>query len=158
MVIQMSSESGDIDYEREQEIRKKINKVNPKYRHEILAPPVELKLEQTTKRGRPVSKDTKLGRLISERNLNASRVAVFANITPRYMTEYMAGRKQFRPQDILALCRVLQVNPDAIIEDIDDEYEDEVTQLTDSNTSVGGIHTTKTVEDLQRQRRIERSE
>lgn len=66
------------------------------------------------------------------------------------MTEYCAGRKQFTQIHLLSLCRVLEVTPDQILEDVDEGYTDEVTDLTDSTTSTGGIHKTKTIKDLQR--------
>lgn len=102
-------------------------------------------------RGRPISRETKLGRLLSDRELRSYSVAASAGISPRYLTEYCAGRRAFTQDHVLSLCRVLGVTPDMILEDVEDDYEDEVTQLTDADTSTGGLHQTRTVEDLQRQ-------
>lgn len=118
-----------------------------------LAPNVAASIKKQTGRGRPNSRETKLGRLLSDRDLNVSSVGVFANVSPRYMTEYCAGRKELTQVHILSLCRVLDVTPDMIMEDVEDEYQDEITELTDSSTSIGGLRKTKTVKDLQREQK-----
>lgn len=106
--------------------------------------------EEKRVRGRPINNDTKLGRLIVKQGLRSYVVAGEANISPRLLTEYCAGRREMTQQHILSLCRVLRCNPWDIIEDVDDEYQDEVTTLTDPAKSTGGISGTRTVEDLQR--------
>lgn len=109
-------------------------------------------LPRQNQRGRPVSRETKVGRLISDRQLRVYAIAANANISPRVMSEYCAGRRSFSQHHLLALCRVLEVTPDQILEDEDLEgYEDEVTELTDAESSTGGIHTTKSITDLQRE-------
>lgn len=114
-------------------------------------PDLHVPLEKPNQRGRPISRETKLGRLISDRGYRAYSIAANANISPRILTEYCGGRRTFTQQHILSLCRVLSVTPDQILEDVDDEYEDEVTELTSTDTSTGGIHSTKSVKDLQRE-------
>lgn len=110
----------------------------------------------TERRGRPISRETKLGRLMSDRHIKSYTVAGLTGISPRILSEYCAGRREMPQHHLLALCRVLETTPDLILEDeiIEDDYEDEETQLIDPSTSTGGIHKTKTVEDLRREQEM----
>lgn len=107
-------------------------------------------LSPKKQRGRPINPDTKLGRLINRQARRSYVVAGEAGISPRLLTEYCAGRREMTQQHILSLCRVLDCNPWDILEDVDPDYEDEITNLTDSTKSAGGIGGTRTVEDLQK--------
>lgn len=112
-------------------------------------------------RGRPVSRESKLGRLLSAKGLKSYEVGGLASISSRMMTEYCARRKQYSQRHLLALCRVLNVTPDQILEDEDlEQYDytattpdstDREAELSSSETSVGGLHQTKTIQDLQRE-------
>lgn len=106
-------------------------------------------------RGRPINRESKFGRLLSDRQLRAYSVAANANIAPRILTEYCGGRRKFTQVHLLTLCRLLDVTPDMILEDEDlvipdSNYQDSETELTDSDTSVGGIDHTSRIEDIKR--------
>jgi len=65
---------------------------------------------------RPYPKHTKLGRLMYARGLRAIDVTVGTAISPRTMTEYLAGRKRPTPRNLTRLTMFLKVEPSAILE------------------------------------------
>lgn len=65
-------------------------------------------------RGRPHSLETKLGVMIKQRDTNVYTVAGQAQIAPRIMTEYLAGRRRIRDDHLANLSRVLECEPDEI--------------------------------------------
>lgn len=106
-------------------------------------------LKNIAGRGRPISQETKLGRMMFRRGLRAYYIAARAGFSSRIMTEYCAGRRTIEQTHLLALCRVLEVEPHEISEDIDEDY---VEELQDAEHTLPS-HTTKTVKDLQREHR-----
>lgn len=67
-------------------------------------------------RGRYVSLDTRLGRMIHDRNMKAYLVAAKAEVYPRLMTEYTNGRRVILPEHAERLAKVLNCKPEDIIE------------------------------------------
>lgn len=68
-------------------------------------------------RGRPICTDTKLGRIIVARNLNAYDVSTAGGFSSRTMTEYLAGRRIIRTEHLVRICRFLNVEPEDIVEE-----------------------------------------
>lgn len=105
-------------------------------------------------KGRPVCQETRLGRRINELDMRLYEVSGKANINPRLMTEYCAGRKAISDHHLLALCRVLKVEPWQILEDDPEEDANYTDPLTDSAQTVPTPSTgLKTVDDLKREHR-----
>lgn len=65
---------------------------------------------------RQYPRHTKLGRLMYERGLRAIDMTVGADIYPRTMTEYLAGRKRPSSRSLVRLTTFLKVKPEAILE------------------------------------------
>lgn len=103
-------------------------------------------------RGRPISQETKLGRAITRQGLRSYAVAGGAGFSPRLLTEYVSGRMPIPDHHLLALCRVLNMEPWQLKED---EQEEETTeeQLLDSARTVPMPKNLRTVEDLKRAHR-----
>lgn len=110
-------------------------------------------LKMNDRRGRPKSAETKLGRYLVENNYKSGSVAAAAGFTSRLLTEYMAGRRNIPQHHLLALCRVLEVTPDKILDEpiIDDEDDDNESQLHDAQHTVPGLQHVQKINDLKRQ-------
>lgn len=67
-------------------------------------------------RGKPVTTKTRLGRAITDRKVKVYVLCGATDITPRLMTEYIAGRKIPQPHHLEAICRVLDCEPEEILE------------------------------------------
>lgn len=68
-------------------------------------------------RGRPAGMDSKLGRLVREREILAYRVATECGFSARIMTEYCAGRRIIRPHHLEALANFFGVDKQDLVED-----------------------------------------
>lgn len=109
-------------------------------------------MKKPVARGRPISSESKLGRILNERQLRAYAVCAAAGINPRTFTEYCAARMEFTDKDLLSLCRVLEVEPWQLIEDDTTQHREYVDPLTDSEQTLPARNT-KSIEDLKRQHR-----
>lgn len=74
-------------------------------------------------KGRPHSTETKLGLLLQRREIRVYAFAAQVGVSPRMLTEYLAGRRQIRDKHLSEMCRVLGVEP----EDISGDSQDDVT-------------------------------
>lgn len=109
-------------------------------------------LKNIAGRGRPISQETKLGRMMFRRGLRAYYIAARAGFSSRVMTEYCAGRRPMNQEHLLALCRVLECEPYEILDDVE-EGDDYMEPLHDAEQTLPS-HQTKTVKDLQREHRM----
>lgn len=106
------------------------------------------------KRGRPISQETKLGRAITKSGLRSYEVAGGAGFSPRLLTEYVSGRQFIPDHHLLALCRVLSLEPWQLKEDEQEEAEESTEeQLMDAARTVPMPKNLRTVEDLKRAHR-----
>ena len=67
-------------------------------------------------KGKPIPTVTRLGRKIVELGLPVYAVCGEASVHNRVMTEYLAGRRVIAPHHLENLCRVLECEPDDLIE------------------------------------------
>lgn len=67
-------------------------------------------------KGRYVSRNTRLGRMIYDRNMRAYQVAGKSGVYARLLTEYTNGRRVILPEHAIALAKVLDCKPEDIIE------------------------------------------
>lgn len=67
-------------------------------------------------KGRYVCLDTRLGRMIHDRNIKAYLVAARSGVYARLLTEYTNGRRVITPEHAEALASVLNCKPEDIIE------------------------------------------
>lgn len=71
--------------------------------------------------GRPFSKKTPLGRVMSERHLRVSQVAGACNVPIRVMSEYLAGRVLIRGDHLARMSEYFNLDTDEL------QYQDEET-------------------------------
>ena len=64
---------------------------------------------------RPFSQDTPLGKLLAYRRLTATQLSARADIHPRILSDYLAGRKKPTAVHALRLAKVLDVRPILIL-------------------------------------------
>ena len=67
-----------------------------------------------SRRGRPVSTATPLGRMIRARGLRVGDVAALSGMSERKLSDYVRGVKPVRPLDMVYLCRALNCQPDEL--------------------------------------------
>lgn len=72
-------------------------------------------------KGRPHCLETKLGVMIANRRLHSYEVGGKAGVSPRTLTEYLAGRKTITQQHLVALAKTLDCDPADISGDSHDE-------------------------------------
>jgi len=65
---------------------------------------------------RQYPRHTKLGRLMYGRGLRSIDVTIGTGISPRTMTEYLAGRKRPTSQNLVRLTTFLRVEPKVILD------------------------------------------
>lgn len=80
-----------------------------------LLPEVPLS-RRRSRRGRPVTTTTALGRMIRARGLRMGDVAALSGMSERKLSDYVRGVKKIRPLDMIYLCRALNCSESDLAE------------------------------------------